>query len=238
MQAKYVETKCTTVIELIELFREHQIALRNSRRPLIRGERKFSYEPTAGIFRNELAKNSEAAIFNEFHRHIPAYSSIDISNLWNVMSLAQHHGLPTRLLDWTTNPLVAMYFACEGESDCDSAIWVVWGFDNDDTPPLPPNPTDIQQIFCVTPLVISPRIQAQSAEFTAHPNEKPLSEFLTSNDQILKIRIPNEVRGKILMQLEIIGVNRRSLFPDLDGLAQYLRWRSNPELVNLGLVRN
>ena len=238
MQARYDEIKCETVTELIELFRKHQILENNARRPLIRGERKFSYEPTAGIFRNEVAEKSEVAIFNEFQRHIPAYSSADTSNLWNVMALAQHHGLPTRLLDWTTNPLVAAYFACEGESDSDSAVWIVWGFDHENTPPLPANPTDIKQVFCVTPWVTSPRIQAQSGEFTAHPNGKPISEFLAPEDRILKIRISRETRARFLLQLDLIGINRRTLFPDLDGLAQYLRWRTNPDHIDLGFVRN
>lgn len=238
MQARYEEVECNTVTNLIELFRERQISLNNSRRPLIRGERDFSYEPTAGIFRNKVAEKSEVAIFNEFQRHIPAYSAVDTTNLWSVMALAQHHGLPTRLLDWTTNPLVAAYFACEGEPDSDSAVWIVWGLDNEDAPPLPPNPSDINQIFCVTPWVISSRIQAQSGEFTAHPNGRPISEYLTSEDQILKIRISKTVRIRILLQLDLIGINRRTLFPDLDGLAQYLRWRTNPKLTDVGLVRN
>ncbi|MEY4979324.1 MAG: hypothetical protein RLZZ352_1594 [Pseudomonadota bacterium] len=238
MQATYEEVNCETVTELIDFFRRYQILEKNARRPLIRGERKFSYEPTAGIFRNKVAEKSEVAIFNEFQRHIPAYSSADTSNLWNVMALAQHHGLPTRLLDWTTNPLVAAYFACEGESDSDSAVWIVWGFDHEDTSPLPANPTDIKQVFCVTPWVISPRIQAQSGEFTAHPNGKPISEFLTHEDRILKIRISREKRVRFLLQLDLIGINRRTLFPDLDGLAQYLRWRTNPDHIDLGFVRN
>lgn len=238
MQARYEEKGCTTVTELIDIFRDAQKSVRNTRRPLIRGQRKFSDEPTAGIFRNKVAEESEVAIFNEFQRHIPAYSSVDTSSLWNVMALAQHHGLPTRLLDWTTNPLVAAYFACEGESDSDSAVWFVWGFDNENTPPLPASPTSIERIFYVTPWVISPRIQAQSGEFTAHPNGKPISEFLTCEDRILKILISKEVRLRILLQLDLIGINRRTLFPDLDGLAQYLRWRTNPDLVGVGFARN
>ncbi|MGZ8176181.1 FRG domain-containing protein [Methylobacter sp.] len=236
MQAKYEEVECSQVTDVVELVRAHQIALGNSRRPLMRGERKFSYEPTAGVFRSSLAQSSEIAIFNEFQRHVPAYSSIDISNLWQIMALAQHHGLPTRLLDWTSNPLTATYFACEGESGNDSAVWVIWGID--DQPPLPSNPTDIDQIFHLAPLVISPRIQAQSGEFTAHPSGAPISTFLTTNDHILKIRIPMSQRFRMLLQLDLMGINRRALFPDLDGLAQYLRWRTDPQLLEAGFVRN
>ena len=232
----YQEQEIKEVSDIVEVVRNKQIALGNTRRPLIRGERKISFEPTAGIFRSKLCEESESAIFNEFQRHIPAHSNIDVTNLWNVMSLAQHHGLPTRLLDWTTNPLVATYFACEGESDEDSAVWVVWGFES--SPELPHNPKDIEQITPVSPMVISPRIQAQAGEFTVHPNGKPIKEYLKPGDHIIKISIPQGQRLRILMQLDFLGVNRRSLFPDLDGLSQYLKWRVTPDLTNASLVRN
>jgi hypothetical protein len=184
----YQECICNNTFEVVELIKNKQLEFNNVRRPLIRGERKVSFSPTAGIFRDVLSASNEVVIFNEFQRHLPAYLNIDISNLWNVLSLAQHHGLPTRLLDWTTNPLVALYFACENDTDEDSAVWVVWGFE--DSAPLPSNPTDIDTIIAITPIVISPRIQAQSANFTAHPNEKPIVEFLTPHDYIIKIIIP------------------------------------------------
>ena len=41
------------------------------------------------------------------------------------LQYAQHYGVPTRLLDFTSNPLVAMYFCCQSESKGDGAIWIV-----------------------------------------------------------------------------------------------------------------
>jgi len=54
-------------------------------------------------------------------------SVVERDSLWHWLSVAQHHGLPTRLLDWTYSPLVALHFAtCEmGRYDKDGAIWKV-----------------------------------------------------------------------------------------------------------------
>ncbi len=231
----YQEYECGQVFDVVEIIKNKQREFCNARTPLIRGERKVSFEPTAGVFRNQFSKDNEIVIFNEFQRHLPAYEKVDISNLWNVMTLAQHHGLPTRLLDWTTNPLVALYFSCEGESDEDSAVWVVWGFEN--TSDLPFNPTDVDTIMTMIPMVISPRIKAQAGKFTVHPNGNPITEFLTENDHVVKIIIPNEQRFRIILQLDFLGVNRSSLFPDLDGLSQYLKWKVNPERIRFGASR-
>jgi hypothetical protein len=42
---------------------------------------------------------------------------------WETITMAQHHGLPTRLLDWTSNPLVALYFAAEADNDSDGVVY-------------------------------------------------------------------------------------------------------------------
>ena len=61
---------------------------------------------------NRYKPELEILLLNEFKRHsVSHFNTNSISDEWNWLALAQHHGLPTRLLDWTYNPLVAAYFA-------------------------------------------------------------------------------------------------------------------------------
>jgi hypothetical protein len=67
---------------------------------------------------------------NSLIRNFKKYASLQITNpdnFWEVISLAQHHGLPTRLLDWTISPYVALHFATEKykDYDKDGAVWMV-----------------------------------------------------------------------------------------------------------------
>ncbi len=85
------------------------------------------------------------------------------------------------------------------------------------------------------PVCVSPRAQVQSSIFTAHPDGRSLREVVDANGYILKIVIPQAERKRFLMRLEFLGVNRASLFPDLDGVCAWLRWKAEPG-VSSGIV--
>ena len=92
--------------------------------------RKVKIKQSGGKIENYkyLALNEETDILKNFIQEASAY----IYNLNSIsqkfvrwIELAQHYGVPTRLLDWSNNPLVALYFACESNSQEEAIVWIL-----------------------------------------------------------------------------------------------------------------
>lgn len=150
----------------------------------------------------------------------------DTNSDWLI--LGQHHGLPTRLLDWTTSPLAATFFAVEWNGkESEVAIYVERAPETVDTAVA--DIFEIENVTFLYPYHITKRITAQNGVFTAHPN--PTTPY--DSDSLIKLVVPSDLRLEIQEALNSFGINRASLFPDLDGIASRIaweaRWQGRPE---------
>lgn len=207
---------------------------------LFRGQSDASWDLEPAINRVEITKwndEFEQAIFETFKNMARPHLLIQPKNKWEWLAVARHHGLPTRLLDWTSNPLVALFFAVELPNDSkDCAVWCYSHPDIRVNTKQQRSPFEIKRIELYNPPHIALRITAQSGIFTAHPCHFDIQTDGASPEwkgDLIKQVIPNKERWVIRRDLERIDIHRATLFPDLDGIAAYV-WRSKDFLSDEG----
>lgn len=157
-----------------------------------------------------------------------AYNSTLPDNDWERLAIAQHFGLATCLLDWSYNPLVALYFACTDLPKTDGAVYCY-------APEIFVNERvlDLKTVECngagFTPRSISPRILNQRAVFTVHlPAEREVqvkeSAIFQGEPNLVKLVVPARLKSELLSLLDDYGINNVTLFPDLEGLSKHVNW--------------
>lgn len=250
-----------------------------------RGVSNNSYLITSGIYRkNEL--HDENYYFNEINIRCPSVFRA-LNNL-EKLTYMQHYGCPTRLLDITSNPLVALYFSCLEDNDSDGCVYI-FGVDSDDVLysdndrvqmlsklaelkrndqkqlrrlayrymlknkfPQSSNgryqnniieryyhsikrnngaferemvPFDILKPIFVQPNKDNPRILKQDGAFiiSGLDMDEFESDMKIRKNIITEITIESKFKKQILKELEIVGVNQATLFPEVDKVADYLK---------------
>jgi len=154
--------------------------------------------------------------------------------------LMQHYRPPTRLLDWSQSPLVALYFALEKPDDRDASIWAlsptklnnfeaqtqsicmpgsrtvgqlgIQAFNQD------ANPKDTRILSILTEEADLRHMMQQSA-FTVHGRGDSLEHHDNAHTFLVKILLPANRKKALRNVIALLGINRASLFPDLENLA-------------------
>jgi len=226
--------KIDTVIGFLQQIDNHRSAMMfrgqsNSEWSLVPSLARLDHKKFPVKF-NDGWKGTENHLLSEFKKFASTHFKVEPKNKLEWLIQAQHHGLPTRLLDWSTNPLKALYFAVENfrHDNADGKVFIytpkMWSTSSD-------NITDIDKsnnIVAFFPVALNDRVLAQEGCFTLFPQQesfdpiKPIEEGFSTNDAIgmFSIEISKEAKSTLRKQLVRLGISDMSLFPNLDGISK------------------
>lgn len=220
-----------------------------------RGHMDARWELVPSVHRN-FTRIGETRIVNEFIARAPSLHNKKLpDNRGEWISLMQHYGAPTRLLDWTSSPLTACYFAVEDATEdslkADDPGAVIWCLEpgrlNKDgsipslnnfietdkclEPAFNPGDPSPEGVLAINPSHNDLRMSLQQAKFTVHGCPKSIEQYDDAEKYLVKIIIPAKYKSKLKIQLRTIGICRSSLFPDLGNLAIELSESDDGRLV-------
>jgi len=219
---------------------------------LFRGQKYASWKLESRLYREVMRADREQSfyeieqkLFESFKRKLDTLKKETSSNT-EVLAYAQHYGLPTRLLDWSKNPLVALWFAFNETAigDFDRVVHTIliqkWDLKAEDNE----NIFNIRNARFIKPrnLLNDDRIKNQEGWFSNQnlkiiPFGKELSgdglphlgktgaieEDEYFNFKITKFLFSNSLRRSILESLEEKGITREFLFPDFSKICEEIR---------------
>jgi hypothetical protein len=140
-------------------------------------------------------------------------------DLWTWMVLARHHGLPVRLLDWTRNPLVALYFAVWNGSGASAAVYAE-NFGKHIDIEAETDPFSVKKVAKFQPPHSSARVAAQASMLSIHPDPRKVHD----SDNLVRFELSAKLVPHLKASLRRCGIHPATVFPDLDGLVASIRY--------------
>ncbi len=242
-----ITAEVSTIDELLQfvnsLYQKHGLRL------WYRGEENAALTLVPSIQRSKKRIDSERYITNDFY--IRARQILNNPpakhNYAGWVSLMQHYGMPTRMLDWSRSPLIAVFFATETYKqvpETDAGVWVlapgllnemegfgncIYPIDADTTQEmlLPAfkhshhNPDVKDKILACSSTEKDLRMYAQQSNFTVHNSLRRLEDICDEN-MLYKIIIPSSRKEYFIDSLRVFGITEGSIYPDLDHISSDL----------------
>ncbi|MBY0561008.1 FRG domain-containing protein [Hyphomicrobium sp.] len=245
-------TEITSIsVLLTEIGKTPIPARRQHLRRWFRGHARSDWKLVPGIYRLKESSNEEELLTTE--RHLSQDFRIMSAGLRkggeddvDLYFLQQHYRMPTRLLDWSADPLAALYFATEHEPTADGKLFFMDSYmlsvnqqaeETFEGVATSRNEEVRKAIQIITnwhkrkfPPYIIPirpdhadqRISRQRGYFTFHtPEARELTN--DTNSTLRAYKIPAAAKVRIKKELELAGVNQFTVFGDLDHLAEWLK---------------
>lgn len=228
-----------------DLFTRHSFLEPNYGVKVFRGESQPHFKLIPSIARKYPSENginaAEDNLLDEFKRLAITELSATPQTDFEWVFLAQHYGLKTRLLDWTTNPLVALFFASEKDDEHNGVVHCIEtrftdrydyfdyrtaDFDksntkNTSTTKLLPNQG---QFIFLRPKYKDRRYYNQKSIFSCSKNPCiPLDEY--ESNQILRFEFSAKLKPQIRKRLYALGISTSFIYPGIEGIANEINLR-------------
>jgi len=232
--------------DLLTLIKDskNKISSPNDEEIWFRGQADAKYSLLPSLFRTEKGREVEKAMFFKYRqlsRKLPTV--YNETSAWDDLFYMQHYSIPTRLLDWSENLGIALFFAtygCKAETDVGLYLLNPHKLNKKSSlqgiPIIPDdvmgleymenylNNTSITPHFpiAIKPYFTNDRLNAQRGMFTIHGNNLENIENSCS-EAVVKIIIKHKAIEEIKDNLHIFGINESTVFPDMQGVAYHVR---------------